>query len=204
MNLKTVAWLGVFCACLAWSAVDPHDRVTWWLEVSPAIIGLVILAATRKRFPLTSMLYLLILVHSVILMVGGHYTYAEVPAGEWFREWSGSDRNDYDKLGHFAQGFIPAMIAREVLHRNAVVKNGAWLFFIVLSICLGFSAFYELLEWTAALVSRDGAEAFLGMQGYEWDTQSDMMWALAGALLALLTLSRIHDRQMTRLAEAGN
>jgi len=201
MNWKPATWLVIFFACLAWSAVSPHDRVTWWLEVLPALLGLAVLAYTFQRFPLTPLLYLLILAHSVILMVGGHYTYAEVPLGDWFQGLTGGDRNNYDKLGHFAQGFVPAIIAREVLHRNGVVKNGAWLFFVVLCVCLAFSAFYELLEWTAAIVSDEGAQAFLGTQGYEWDTQSDMAWAFSGALLALLTLSPLHDRQMRELAE---
>ena len=184
---------------LAWSAWNPHDRVTWWLEVLPAIIALVLLAATRKSFPLTPLCYALILVHCLILMVGGHYTYAEVPLGDWVMEWTGGSRNNYDKLGHFAQGFVPAIVAREILVRNQVVARRGWLSFIVVSVCLAISAFYELIEWWVALLSGEGAEAFLGTQGYAWDTQSDMFLALVGATLAVLVLGRVHDRQITAL-----
>jgi putative membrane protein len=199
MNIRILTWLLIFFLVLIWSAIDPYDRLTWWLEVLPALLALVVLAATRLRFPLTSLAYFLILVHAVILMVGGHYTYAEVPLGDWLRDWTGSGRNDYDKLGHFAQGFIPAVIAREILVRNRVVSRRGWLAFLVVCICLAISAFYELLEWWAALASREAAEAFLGTQGYEWDTQSDMLWALSGAVMALLFLSRLHDRQIRLL-----
>lgn len=198
-HLKTSLWLGAFLLVLAWSAVLPHDRFTWWLEVLPALIALVVLAATRSRFPLTSLAYLLILAHSIILMVGGHYTYAEVPAGDWIRDLTGGDRNNYDKLGHFAQGFVPAIIARELLVRLRVVNGKRWLAFIVVSICLAISAAYELLEWWAALATGVAAEAFLGTQGYAWDTQSDMLLALTGAVLALVLLGRVHDRQLEQL-----
>jgi putative membrane protein len=155
---------------------------------------------TRNVFPLTPLVYILILIHAIILMVGGHYTYAEVPLGDWWSELSGGTRNNYDKLGHLAQGFIPAMIAREVLVRNRVIGKRGWLSFLVLCIVLAISALYELIEWWAALLSAEAAESFLGTQGYVWDTQSDMMWALVGALLALVTLSRLHDRQIKALA----
>jgi putative membrane protein len=168
--------------------------------VAPALIGFAVLWLTRQQFPLTPLVYVLILVHAIILMVGGHYTYAEVPAGDWLRDLLGGERNNYDKLGHLAQGFIPAMIAREVLIRNGVVAVRGWLPALVLCVVLAISAFYELIEWWAALVSAEGADAFLGTQGYEWDTQSDMAWALGGAVLALMTLSKIHDRQIRRLA----
>jgi putative membrane protein len=194
------AWLGPFFAVLAWSAVDPHDRLTWWLEVAPALAALIALAVTRQSFPLTPLAYVLILAHCMILMVGGHYTYAEVPAGEWVRELVGGSRNNYDKLGHFAQGFVPAMVAREVLVRLQVVQRRGWLGFLVVCFCLAFSAFYELIEWWAALLSQEAAESFLGTQGYVWDTQSDMLWALVGAISALLLLSRLHDRQLERLS----
>ena len=200
MSLKSPVWVFVFVLVLTWSAVSPADRLTWWLEVIPAILGFAILVFTRKRFPLTELVYILILVHCIILMVGGHYTYAEVPLGDWVREITGGERNNYDKLGHLAQGFIPAMIAREILIRNQVVKKGAWLVFIIISIVLAFSAFYELIEWWAALFSAEAADAFLGTQGYVWDTQSDMLWALCGGALSLLLLSRIHDRQLRELA----
>ncbi len=194
------AWLAVFFAVLAWSAIGPHDRLTWWLEVVPALIALVVLALTRRHFPLTPLVYFLILAHCVILMVGGHYTYAEVPAGDWVRDWVGGERNNYDKLGHFAQGFVPAMVAREVFLRLGVVGRRGWLGFLCVCFCLAFSAFYELIEWWAALLSATAAESFLGTQGYVWDTQSDMLWALVGALSALLLLSRFHDRQLARVA----
>lgn len=206
--MALIAWLGLFFLVLAWSAWKPHDYPTWWLEVSPALVALILLAATRKRFPLTRLLYFLILVHAVILMVGGHYTYAEVPVGDWVMEWTGGQRNNYDKLGHFAQGFIPAILAREILLRNHVVARRGWLSLYVISLCLAFSAFYELIEWWVALLSGEAAESFLGTQGYVWDTQSDMFWALIGACLALLLLSRTHDRQLQSLLsqtdEAGS
>ena len=199
MNIKTLIWVSVFAVILAWSAFEPADRLTWWMEVIPAIAGLVILFLTRQRFPLTELVYVLILVHSIILMVGGHYTYAEVPVGDWLRDLTGGDRNNYDKLGHLAQGFIPVMIAREIMIRNKVVSSKSWLTFLLLCVVLAFSAFYELIEWWAALVSAEAADSFLGTQGYVWDTQSDMLWALCGAILALLTLSKLHDRQIKAL-----
>ena len=200
MNARQAIWLLIFFGVLVWSAIEPADRLTWWMEVIPALIGLVILFVTRHRFPLTTLLYFLILVHAVILMVGGHYTYAEVPLGDWLRELTGGERNNYDKLGHFAQGFVPAIIAREVMIRNGVVSARGWLNYLILSVVLAFSAFYELIEWWAALLSAEAAESFLGTQGYVWDTQSDMVWALGGAILSLLLLSRLHDRQIKSLA----
>jgi len=195
---RVLAWLAIFLATLAWSAVAPHDRFTWWLEVLPALIALAVLVATRRRFPLTPLLYWLVLAHCLILMVGGHYTYAEVPLGDWLRELVGGERNNYDKLGHLAQGFVPAIAAREVLLRLKVVRGRAWLVVFVLSLCMAISALYELIEWGAALASDGAAESFLGTQGYAWDTQSDMAWALGGATLALLSLSHLHDRQLRR------
>lgn len=199
MSVAGILWLIVFFATLTWSGIAPKDRLTWFLEVAPALIGLSVMALTRQRFPLTPLTYFLILLHSVILMVGGHYTYAEVPVGEWAREAFGLVRNNYDKLGHLAQGFIPAIIAREILVRNAVVAGRRWTAFLVVCVCLALSAFYELIEWWVALLSDEAAEAFLGTQGYIWDTQSDMLYALVGALLALLLLTRWHDRQLERL-----
>jgi putative membrane protein len=196
-------WLGLFFAFLAWSAWKPHDYPTWWLEVLPALIALAVLALTRQRFPLTPLAYWLILIHSIILMVGGHYTYAEVPLGDWIRELTAGDRNNYDKLGHLAQGFVPAIIAREILIRNAVVSGKSWLTFIVVCICLAISAFYEFIEWWVALFSGQAAESFLGTQGYIWDTQSDMAWAMSGAIASLVLLSRLHDRQIQRLQRSG-
>ncbi len=192
-------WLLIYFAVLLWSAIGPKDRFTWFLEVLPALIGLAVLAATWRRFRLTPLAYLLILIHCLILMVGGHYTYAEVPLFDWLRDAAGGARNNYDKLGHFAQGFVPAMIARELLLRLEVVKGRRWMNFLVACICLALSAFYELIEWWVALASGEGAEAFLGTQGYIWDTQSDMALALAGAILALALLSRLHDRQLAPL-----
>jgi len=157
---------------------------------------------TRKRFPLTELVYFLILIHAIILMVGGHFTYAEVPLGDWLRDLVGGGRNNYDKLGHLAQGFIPVMIAREIMIRNKVVAVKGWLTFLLLSVVLAFSAFYELIEWWAALVSSEAAESFLGTQGYVWDTQSDMLWALCGAILALLSLSKLHDRQISAMTRS--
>jgi len=191
-----IAWIAIFAGVLVWSGINPKDFVTWCLEVAPAVIGGVILWLTRERFPLTSLTYALVLIHCVILMVGGHYTYAEVPAGEWVREIFDGSRNNYDKLGHFAQGFIPAIIARELVIRLRVFNSVRWRDFFIVCFCLGFSAFYELIEWWVALLSDEAAESFLGTQGYVWDTQSDMGWALLGAVLALVALGRLHDRQL--------
>lgn len=155
-----------------------------------------LLIATRKRFPLTPLAYWLILLHAIVLMVGGHYTYAEVPAGDWLRDLVGGERNNYDKLGHLAQGFVPAIVAREILLRNRVIGRRGWLSFLIVCICLAIAAVYELLEWWVALISEEAAESFLGTQGYVWDTQSDMFLAGVGAVLALLILGRIHDRQL--------
>jgi len=192
-------WILVYLGVLVWSGIGPKDFVTWCLEVFPAVAGGVVLWITRERFPLTPLVYALILVHCVVLMVGGHYTYAEVPLGEWFREAFDGTRNNYDKLGHFAQGFIPAMIARELMIRLGVFASSRWRDFFIVSFCLAFSAFYELVEWWVALLSEEAADAFLGTQGYAWDTQSDMGWALFGAVLALMLLSRQHDRQLRAL-----
>jgi len=191
-------WVIIFLAVFIWSAISPKDYFTWVLEVAPAAIGFIILAATYQSFRLTTLLYILILVHCIILMVGGHYTYAEVPLFEYFKTAFGFERNNYDKVGHFAQGFVPAMIAREILIRKGVVASAAWRNFFIISICLAFSAFYELIEWIAALVSGEAAEAFLGTQGYVWDTQTDMALALLGAILALMILGRLHDSQMQK------
>lgn len=191
-----LAWIAIFLGVLVWSGIGPKDYPTWGLEVAPAVIGGIVLWFTRERFPLTPLVYVLILIHCVILMVGGHYTYAEVPLGEWAREAFDLSRNNYDKLGHFVQGLIPAMIAREVVIRLNVFNSGRWRDFFIVCFCLGFSALYELIEWWVALLSEEAADAFLGTQGYIWDTQSDMGWALLGAVTALLLLSRLHDRQL--------
>ncbi len=192
-------WVLVFWMFLVWSAVHPKDYFTWIMEVAPALAALVILIVTKRRFPLTKLTYSLVLVHSIILMIGGHYTYAEVPLFNWIRDILHQARNNYDKVGHFAQGFIPAIVSREILIRNKVVRRGPWLSFIVASICLAISAFYELIEWWTAALTGEAAEAFLGTQGYQWDTQSDMLFALIGAISALIMLSRVHDRQIDAL-----
>jgi putative membrane protein len=193
--------LTVFIAVLAWSAVRPFDRFTWFLEVVPAVAGAVILAATYRRFRFTTLVYVLILIHAIILCVGGHYTYARVPLGDWVRDALNLDRNHYDRLGHFVQGFVPAMIAREVLVRASPLKPGRWLFFLVVCFCLALSASYELIEWAVAAMTGTAAEEFLGTQGDVWDTQKDMGLALVGALAALLALSKIHDRAIARLKD---
>jgi len=198
-NKSALLWAVVFIAVLIWSAIKPHDYPTWLLEVMPAVIGAAILLVTRKRFPLTSLTYILILVHCVILIVGGHYTYAEVPLFDWIQEAFDQSRNNYDKLGHFVQGFVPAMVAREVVVVKGVFNSVSWRNFFVVCFCLAVSAFYELIEWWVALMSDEAAESFLGTQGYIWDTQSDMAFALTGAVLALVLLGRLQDRQLRAL-----
>ena len=193
--------LALFALVFIWSAIRPHDYFTWILEVFPAVIGLVLLIATRRAFPLTTLLYTLLFLHATILAVGGHYTYAEVPLGDWARDAFGFARNHYDRLGHFAQGFIPAIAAREILTRRNVVRGRGWLYFIVVAICLAISAAYELLEWRVSIATGSKGDAFLGTQGDVWDTQEDMATALIGALVAPLILGRLHDRQMARLAD---
>ncbi len=181
---------------LAWSGFRPVDRTTWWLEIFPVLIGAPILLATARRFPLTPLVYGLLAVHAVILMVGGHYTYANVPLGFWVQDLLGLARNHYDRLGHFAQGFVPAILVREILLRTSPLRQGRWLFVLVTAVCLAFSACYEFVEWWAALLGGDSAEAFLGTQGDVWDTQWDMFLALIGALVAQLALGRMHDRAL--------
>lgn len=202
-NSLRILWLIIFFATLIWSGIHPKDYLTWLLEVLPALIGFVVLVTIRHKFPLTTLTYVLILFHCVILMVGAHYTYAEVPLFDWVRDWFDLERNNYDKIGHFVQGFVPAIIAREILVRNAVVSGRGWLSFVVVCICLAISAFYELIEWWVAILTGDSAEAFLGTQGYVWDTQSDMMYALVGAIVALALLSKVHDKQMVRYVGRG-
>ena len=195
-KLFLYSWIAIYVTVFIWSATNPKEYFTWFLEVLPAMIGAVLLLWTYNSFRLTTMLYILILLHMILLMVGGHYTYAEVPLFDTIKEYLGQDRNNFDKLGHFAQGFEPAILAREILIRKHVVNGSKWLIFIILSICLGFSALYELIEWQVAVWSGTEAKAFLGTQGYIWDTQSDMAYALFGAIAALLLLSRWHDRQL--------
>jgi putative membrane protein len=202
MSRTNAALLVLFFAVLVWSAVRPHDYFTWSMEVFPAIAGIVLIAATHRRFPLTPLLLVLLTLHAVILMVGGHYTYAEVPLGFWMERAFHLARNDYDRIGHFAQGFVPAIAAREILLRRGVVRTRGWLYAIVVLICLGISAAYELLEWTTALATGTRADSFLGTQGDPWDTQEDMATALVGAAVAPLVLGRWHDRQIDRMQNA--
>ncbi len=189
-------WIIIYTMVLVWSGIHPKDQFTWFLEVLPAIIGVALLASTYQSFRLTPLLYFFILLHCIVLMVGGHYTYAEVPL---FDGLFGAERNNYDKVGHFFQGFVPALLAREILIRKNIVNGNVWRNILIVSICLAFSAFYELIEWWVALASGEGAEAFLGTQGYVWDTQSDMCWALVGAICSLLMLSAIHNAQLKKL-----
>ena len=192
-------FLLIYFVVFIWSSINPKDYFTWFLEVFPAIVALIILTFTYKNFKFTPLVYSLIFIHSVILMVGGHYTYSEVPLFDFIKDVFNHDRNNYDKLGHFAQGFIPAMVAREIIIRKNIINIEAWRNFFIVCFCLGFSAFYELIEWWVAILSNDSANDFLGTQGYIWDTQSDMAWALFGAILALMFLRKYHDTQLKKI-----
>jgi putative membrane protein len=217
MDRRLIWFLGLMVPVLGWSWVNPHDRFTWWLEVVPALIGVPLILAVRRTFPLSTLLLTLIWVHSVVLMVGGHYTYALVPGfgpDDALGRALGWTRNNYDKLGHFAQGFVPAILAREILLRTSPLgerinradgtkRLSRWLGFLVVSVCLAFSALYELIEWVTAVSQGEAAEAFLGTQGDVWDTQKDMATALVGAVLALVLLSGLHDRSMARVGANG-
>jgi putative membrane protein len=185
-------------AILGWSAVRPHDYLTWWMEVAPVLIALPIFLKTYARFTFTPLVYTLIWAHGIILIIGGHYTYAEMPVFNWIRDTFGLARNYYDRLGHLAQGFVPAMVAREILIRKEVVRGRGWLFAIVVCMCLALSACYEFVEWWAALALGSGADAFLATQGDVWDTQWDMFCALIGAVAAQLLLARRHGRQLEK------
>lgn len=193
-------WIMVAVAALAVavSGVGPRDRPTWWMEVAPVLIAVPILWATRRRFPLTPLLYGLVALHACVLSLGGHYTYAEVPFGFWVRDALGLARNHYDRLGHFMQGFVPALVARELLLRTSPLRPGRWLFTLVTAVALAISALYEFVEWWAAVLLGQGADAFLGTQGDPWDTQWDMFLAFIGALLAQALLARVQDRQLAR------
>lgn len=195
MKLFFLLYFSVFI----WSAINPKDYFTWFLEVIPAIIALFILIFTYKRFKFTPLVYSLILIHCLILMVGGHYTYAEVPLFDFIKEFLHQDRNNYDKIGHLAQGFIPSMISREIIIRKNIINFEAWRNFFIVCFCLAFSAFYEIIEWCIAIIANDSADDFLGTQGYIWDTQSDMAWALFGSILALLLLRKYHDKQLKKI-----
>ena len=191
--------LFVTLVVLTWSGLHPRDRFTWLLEVAPALIAFPVIALTYRSFRLTNLVYVGIALHATILMVGGHYTYAQVPLFNWIRDEFGLARNDYDRLGHLAQGFFPALIAREILVRRRVLARGSWLFFLVVCICLAISASYELIEWAVAELSGEDAVAFLATQGDIWDTQEDMAFALLGSILAQVLLSKLHDRQLKEL-----
>ena len=197
--MKTAALVGI-AAALVVSGIRPFDRLTWFMEVVPVLIAAPILIATHRRFPLTPLLYTLIFVHALVLILGGAYSYARVPLGFWLQDLLALERNPYDRIGHFMQGFVPAMVAREILFRGGFVAGSKMLGFLSLCVALAFSAFYELIEWWSALALGQGAEEFLGTQGDPWDTQADMFLALLGSVTALLALSKFHDRQLARVA----
>jgi putative membrane protein len=194
--IKYWTLLAIFLFGLIISGINPHDYFTWILEVFPSIIGVLILILTFKYFPFSNLAYILILVHCYILFIGGHYTYAEVPIFNWVKEVFNQNRNNYDKIGHFAQGFVPAIIIREIFIRKMIIKRSYWLSLLTVSVCVTISVLYEFLEWGVAIASGQSAEAFLGTQGYVWDTQSDMLYAMIGSICMLLFLSRFHDRQL--------
>jgi putative membrane protein len=189
----------VFGIVFTWSAIHPKEYFTWMLEVFPAVTGVIILIATYKKFRFTNLIYTQILVHSCILLVGGHYTYAEVPLFDWIRDFFHQSRNNYDKLGHFAQGFVPALITREIFIRKRVISKKGWMNFIIVSICMAISVAYEFLEWFVSIVTGASGDAFLGAQGYIWDTQSDMLHATIGAVAGLLIFSGYQDKQITKM-----
>lgn len=191
--------LGLVAALLAWSAVGPFDWLTWWLEVAPVLIAAPILILTARRFPLTTLAYALIALHAAVLIVGGHWTYSRVPFGFWLQDLLGLERNPYDRIGHLFQGFVPALLVREVLLRTSPLRPGGWLTVLVVSVCLAISVLYELIEWAAALIAGGASIEFLGTQGDVWDTQWDMLLAGLGALASLALLARIHDRQLAKL-----
>lgn len=196
---KLTLLLTIFFLVLLWSGINPHDRFTWILEVFPAVAGLIIVASIYRRFRFSLFAYAGMAIHSVILMIGGKYTYALVPAGFWARDFFGLARNHYDRLGHLAQGFFPAFIIREILLRRNVVKNSRWLNFITVSIALAFSAFYEFIEWWVSLASGSAGDSFLGTQGDIWDTQWDMFLCFIGATLAVSLFSKLHDQSINKV-----
>ncbi len=199
LSITTIIWLSIYFIVLTWSAINPSDRFTWFLEVFPALIGLVVLIITSSRFRFSKFTYILILVHCVILMIGGHYTYAEVPLFDNLSELFGWQRNNYDKLGHFAQGFIPAAIVREIIIQRKIIAKPMWQNFFTVCFCLAFSALYELIEWWVALATGENAEAFLGTQGYQWDTQSDMMLALIGTVCFVSLFGKWQDKSISKI-----
>lgn len=198
MDKKYVLLILLYLFGLVLSGINPHDYFTWLLEVFPAIIGITVLMISFKKFRFTYLTYVLILFHCYVLFIGGHYTYAEVPLFNWVRDVFSQSRNNYDKIGHFTQGFVPAIIVREIFARKNIVKKGTWLSFLTVCVCVTISAFYEFLEWFVAVISGESAESFLGTQGYVWDTQSDMLFAALGALCMLIFISRFHDKQIKK------
>ena len=201
---KMIPLIIIFVCTVIWSLINPHDYFTWVLEAIPALLYFVILAAVYKKFKFTYLVYVLILAHCVILLIGAKYTYAEMPLFSWIRDSFGLERNNYDKVGHFMQGFVPAMLAREILIRKKVVTGKYWLSYIVVSICLAISAVYEFVEWWVSAATGEAADAFLGTQGYVWDTQSDMLLAAIGALTAVVLLSGIHDKAVAKAISSKN
>lgn len=207
MSSKTfhLCLLMAILACGIWSGIRPHDtRLTWFLETLPVMIALPILLLTYRRFPLTNLTYALIAIHSILLMVGGHYSYARVPLGFWMEDWFGWTRNNYDKIGHFMQGFAPAIYTREVLLRTSPLRPGKWVGLISIAVPLAFSALYEIIEWLASLSNPADTEAFLGTQGYIWDTQNDMFWCLIGSIVALILLAKLHNTCLEKLGTTGS
>jgi putative membrane protein len=198
-RLALLGFMATAVIGLAVSGLDPYDRATWWLEVLPVVVALPLLGWTHERFPLTWLAYVLIALHTVILVTGGHYTYARVPLGSWMEHFFHLARNDYDRIGHFAQGFVPAIIVREILLRRTPLRRGGWLSFLVVCVCMAISVCYEFVEWWTALIAGSRADDFLGTQGDPWDTQWDMLSATLGAITALLLLSRTHDRALAAL-----
>ncbi|MBP1672385.1 MAG: Transrane protein of unknown function [Bacteroidetes bacterium] len=196
MKNNKLILISLFLFGLIISGINPHDYFTWFLEVLPALLGFVFLVLTYKKFQFTYFTYTFILIHSFILFLGAHYTYAEVPPFDWIREIFHFSRNNYDKLGHFAQGFVPALIIRELFIRKEIVKTRSWLNFIVVSICLAISALYELVEWMVSILTKEAGDSFLGTQGYIWDTQSDMLFATIGAISMLIFVSKWHDKKI--------
>jgi putative membrane protein len=199
---EVLVLFGIAAILLVISGIGPKDRLTWWLEVAPVMVGIPLLLWLRPRFPFTPLLYRLLFFHACVVLLGGHYTYAEVPVGFWFQDWLDLSRNHYDRFGHFVQGFIPAILMRELLWRTSPLRGSRWLPFLVACFCLAFSATYEFIEWWGALIMGEDADAFLALQGDVWDTQWDMFLALCGAIISLLLLSRLHDRQLRNLLAA--
>jgi putative membrane protein len=199
MDKTKKIYLAVFFIALAVSAIRPHDYFTWFLEVVPALIALVILAATYKKFQFSNFIYGLVLFHSIVLMIGGHWTYAEVPFGYWIQEIFNFSRNHYDRFGHLMQGFVPALVARELIIRNNIIPSKKWMAFFIVFTILGFSAFYEFFEWGMSVITGEAADSFLGTQGDVWDTQWDMFMCFVGSITALLTMSRVHDKFLGKL-----